>query len=730
MRRLAAALASAAALAPAAHAREDFVAAFRVADTGAETEAVAARDAAGVYLPREAALTLGIATDAAEIRLQDIASITEDAQSGRITIHCTAACFPTRAAAHAQPHETPEITGAEPGYFLNADINASAIASARDLSAAFELVRFAGLSNLTQTWIAGDRGVRLDTRWSRDDPAARTRVTLGDGLARAGAGAAPVRFGGISFGRAFDLDPSFVTFPTLDLTGAAAAPAVVDLYVDGVLRARSNIEGGPFTIPDAPLVTGSGQARIVVTDALGRQTSITQPFYASPALLRPGLTDFALAAGALRENYARASNDYGDAFALGVYRRGLTPWFTVEARGEASAVRSGAGVAFSFVPWRIGQIDVAADASQSETGRTSGATSVAFTRAGGPLSLSASFTAASNDFARIGADPRAVRAAQFSAGWNDAQLGAASLAVTWNGMEDARTFALAYTPRLRRLADLTFALRVAETEAGADAAFTLTLSAPDEAGGVRALWLDADGNRMTLRAEAQRAASPAGALGYRAGAAFGASSRADLGVEAQTRFGEARIEASYAGAIAGLRGRLAFGVTTLGGRLTLARPFHDAFALVDTGAPNVPIYHDGRMMGRTDHLGRLILPDLRAYDANRITLELDDLPPGALISSDTSLVRPPARAGIVVRLALRTGASGETRVRDGAGNDLPRGAVLTRQLDGARFPVGAGGRVFLSDITSATRFERTGGTPCTVTVAPETLDQDQICAPY
>lgn len=730
MRCLAIAFASAAALAPAAYAREDFVAAFRVAETNAETEAVAIRDGADIYLPRAAAEALGIAATADEIRLQDIASVTEDAQSGRITIHCTAACFPARASIEAAPHEPPVIASADPGVFLNADLNASAIGGVKDFSAAFEVVRFAGLSNLTHTWIAGDRGVRLDTRWTHDDPAGRTRLILGDSLARAGAGAAPVRFGGVSFGRAFDIDPSYVTFPTLDLTGAATAPAVVDVYVDGVLRARRNIDAGPFAIPDAPLITGAGQARIVVTDVLGRQTSITQPFYASPALLRPGLTDFAFATGALRENYARASSDYGDAFALGVYRRGIAPWLTLEARAEASSERRGAGAALSFVPWRIGQVDLAADISQSEGGEDGSAASIAFTRSGGPLALSASYTAASDDFARVGPEPRGVRAAQVSAGWSDPRLGAASLAVTWNGVSDARTYALAYTPRISRLVDLTFALRVAQTDSGSDAAFTLTLSAPDEAGGIRALWMDAAEAGVTIRAQAQRGATPAGLLGYRAGVAFGVAERADLGVEAQTHMGEARIEASYAGGLGGLRGRLAFGVTNLGGRLTVARPFRSAFAIVDAGAPDVPIYHDGRMMGRTDRLGRLILPELRAYDVNRITLDLDDLPASALVASDTTTVRPPARAGVLVRLALRTGASGETRVRDSAGNDLPRGDVLTRQSDGARFPVGAGGRIFLADLTGVTRLERTGTAPCAVTVAPETLDTDQICAPY
>ena len=51
------------------------------------------------------------------------------------------------------------------------------------------------------------------------------------------------------------------------------------------------------------MVNGAGQIEVVTRDLLGRETTVTQDFYASDQLLLPGLNDYALNAGFLRKNY-------------------------------------------------------------------------------------------------------------------------------------------------------------------------------------------------------------------------------------------------------------------------------------------------------------------------------------------------------------------------------------------------------------------------------------------
>ena len=79
--------------------------------------------------------------------------------------------------------------------------------------------------------------------------------------------------------------------------GSVALPSTVDLFIDGMRRYRGDVPPGPFALDAIPRINGSGEATLVVTDALGRSQTIAFPFYASARLLLPGLSRWSLAAG-------------------------------------------------------------------------------------------------------------------------------------------------------------------------------------------------------------------------------------------------------------------------------------------------------------------------------------------------------------------------------------------------------------------------------------------------
>ena len=118
------------------------------------------------------------------------------------------------------------------------------------------------------------------------------------------------------------------------MSGEAALPSTVDLYVDNALRMSREVPSGPFSIQDLPVTTGQGDARLVVRDILGREQVITQPFYATPRLLRQGLHDYSYELGFVRRNFGTDSNNYGRALAVGSHRLGITEQFTGEIHGE------------------------------------------------------------------------------------------------------------------------------------------------------------------------------------------------------------------------------------------------------------------------------------------------------------------------------------------------------------------------------------------------------------
>jgi outer membrane usher protein len=83
---------------------------------------------------------------------------------------------------------------------------------------------------------------------------------------------------------------------------------------------------------------------MTVTNALGQQVTLTQPFYASSAMLAPGLQTFAMQTGLVRRDWGAVSNDYGKMAGAAIYRRGLTRKFTVEGSVEDTPGAFMAGV--------------------------------------------------------------------------------------------------------------------------------------------------------------------------------------------------------------------------------------------------------------------------------------------------------------------------------------------------------------------------------------------------
>jgi hypothetical protein len=76
-----------------------------------------------------------------------------------------------------------------------------------------------------------------------------------------------------------------------------------------------DVESGPFRLTNLPILSGQGDASIVVRDSAGRDVETTLPFLVSNKLLRGGLLDFSVEAGFPRLFYGALSNDYQDTFA-------------------------------------------------------------------------------------------------------------------------------------------------------------------------------------------------------------------------------------------------------------------------------------------------------------------------------------------------------------------------------------------------------------------------------
>jgi outer membrane usher protein len=698
---------------------EPFVAEFRVIG-GATVEALAWRSGADILVLPQTLAALGLEASAfdqeAPVSLGAIpgAHFSFLPQEQAVVITCSALCFPAQTLRTSPAEHGPLAIGR--GGFLSADLVASRVGETEIVAGAFDLGLFGDGAFGGTNWVVRTeedaRLVRLDTSWTIDFPARRLRLRLGDAIAPAsGATGVPFRFGGLHFGTEFSLDPTFVRFPTPTLHGEAAAPSIVELYVDGALRARQSVEAGPFEIIDPPVVAGAGMANVVITDALGRQQQISAPFYASPNLLRPGLSEFALAAGAERERYALESASYGPPFILGAYRRGLTAQLTGETRLELGEDLANASAAISFGAIEIGQADLAVSLSHHEDGAGT-LMHLAWSRRGDLFSLSADIETASTHYRRLGQrlSPNEL-SARATAALDLGEHGAIALTAASAERRDAHpisTFGLSYSPRAHPFGAISLsALYVDDGEPFVSLGFSFVRALGGRRTGSFAL--ETSRGETSATARVQHSPRRDEGLGWRVGVSRGAIERLDLALQSRGRRFDASIEAARALSDDGLRGQFATTMIWMDDEIAFSRPVRDSFAMVDVGVAGVDIFRDRQWVGRTGADGRLLVSDLRPYERNRIGVDVEDLPFNAAIQADYIDVRPPPRSGALVRFPVTAGLSGEVEVLGADGAPLQAGIILVRDADLARFPVGRGGRVFLTGVTGSATLDAADG---------------------
>ena len=189
-----------------------------------------------------------------------------------------------------------------------------------------------------------------------------TRLIAGDSVANGGALGGGGVFGGVQLARHFGLDPYFIFTPSYGQMAYALAPSTLEVYVNGRLVDRQQVEPGEIDLRHIPVTNGAGDTEVVLRDALGRAVTFQSSYYRPTRLLARAQDDFALTVGLQRVGLGTSSWNYGVPAALGTYRLGFTDGLTLGARAESSLdrVSGGGGAVFSV---GIGQIEVNAAAS-------------------------------------------------------------------------------------------------------------------------------------------------------------------------------------------------------------------------------------------------------------------------------------------------------------------------------------------------------------------------------
>ena len=572
------------------------------------------------------------------------------------------------------------------------------------------LINTAAVNPVEPSGQPANRIVRFDTAWRLDDRDGLRTLNLGDSFTHAGAWGRSVRFGGVQFGTNFQLQPDLITYPLQPFSGTAVVPSTVDVFVNGSRIASQAVAPGPFSINDVPLVSGAGDVQLVVRDPFGQQQLITQPFYASRRLLRGGLDEYQVSAGAIRENYGLSSSDYGRALASGFWRRGISDQLTVEGRFEGDTDVRAAGATADFSPGLLGVFTAGAAFSNGDAGN--GHLWIAgYEYQGRRFNFATRSMWASSQFRLIG-DPLSFilqRQSQVSAGVGlnrFGSIGAAWVSQRYRDFPGLDTATVSYSTTVAQRTFLTISVSRSNGQFSQTSAFaTLTIPLGGNTSATTEAYSARSGEQRAsyVGAAVQRTVPTDQGFGYRLRATT--QEQFDAGVGYTWPFGEYTVEASSFEGSTAARATASGGLGIIAGRTFASRTITDSFGLVRVGdIEGIRVFHEGNPIARTDNDGQVVLPRMTPYSANRITIDERDIPIDVAIKDREKRVVPQFRSGTLAEYEARRQASVILEVRLVDGSHLPTGSEVQLAGTSQRYIVGYDGEVFIPDLPASSRF--------------------------
>lgn len=625
----------------------------------------------------------------------------------------------------ASATDRPRVTTPSLGGFLNYDLYGETTTQHTSLGGIVEAGFFTPQGIGTNTLLSRDDGgsrsaVRLETTWTLDLPERLATLRLGDAISASGAWGRSVRFGGVQFGTNFATQPTLVTTPMLAAQGSAVVPSTVDVFVNGAQVASQDVPPGPFTIDHVPSITGAGQMQVVITDALGRQQVLSQPYYTGPALLRSGLSEYSLELGSLREDYGIASNVYGDLVAAATYRRGFTDQFTAEAHAEMQA--GGAAAVGLDAAWQAGTLGIlSATLAAGGTDDMGWLAGFGFEHNGQRTSLFARSQFASESFAQLGSvelDDRQKQRTFVGFGLDFARFGNLQVAYGLQSFWSRPSQETIGVSHALTLGDFGYLNLIVSQNIGSETATDVfvnwTMPFGDRRSAAVALRQstpEVEGDGFAAVASLQQSLPAGTGVGYQVSLA--SNEDAQLGYSYQGRAGTAGVQYARRNDSDGWRADVSGGLAITAAGVMPARRLDRSFAVVKVADyENLTVYVENQPIGRTDGQGRILLDGLRPYERNEISIDPRQLPMDAALALPVMEVTPAYRSGALVEFPVTRARPATLRLVRADGKAVPAGAKVRTQHETA--PVGLEGLVYLGEAAGTQRAvaEWVGGQRC------------------
>lgn len=580
--------------------------------------------------------------------------------------------------------------------------------------------------------------VRLDSTFEFAHADKAVIYRAGDVVASGPSWSRAMRLGGLQASRDYGMRPDLVTLPLPVISGTAQVPSTIDIFVNNVKTYTNNLPVGPYNIANVPGITGAGNAIVVLRDQSGREISQALPFFTSPSLLAPGLLDFQAQIGFPRFGYGSDAFSYGPwPLAIASGRYGISKNFTAEGHLEAGAglINSGAGMVTNF--GALGVLSLASRTSLFD-GVLGHMLHGSFETKLGPLSLSLGSQRTVGRFE----DLVSVTARMNNHPYDITRLRIEDLKFDAAGFLDKGAALASRVPKA--MDRITIGIPVTALQGSLGLSFVNLKTAQSERSRIlNATWSQMIGEAGSLTISAFTDLEKPGSAGIFAGYStpIGRGFQGSVGMSSnrQGSYGTAEIDkplgrevgdwglklrdtegreastrtlvASYRSNLARLEGtveqatgrsRASFeaegGIVLTTGGIAMGQRVQQSFAVVDTGAPNVPVLHDNRSVGKSDWQGLVLVPDLVPHQKNRISIDTLDLPVGAQIGNTNEVVVPNTHAGLRVDFKVDTDARAVIfTLHDAAGKPLQAGLQGKLVETGENFVVGYDGQAYLDN---------------------------------
>lgn len=577
--------------------------------------------------------------------------------------------------------------------------------------------------------------LRYDTTWRYSDDERLLTYEGGDFVSGALPWSSSVRMGGVQVSRDFGVRPDLVTYPLPQFAGEAAVPSSVDLFINGYKSSSADLQPGPYTLTNVPFINGAGEAVVVTTDALGRQVSTTVPFYVTSSLLQKGLSDFSVAAGALRRDYGLRDFSYGPGVSSGSLRYGLSDYFTLESHAEASDALTLGGVGGNLRLGNFGVVNTALSQSRFE-GDSGQQVSVGYQYSGQRYSFSyqrlqrrdryADLTVVDNPFTTLSQRSEQATLSLNLDRWGS--LGAGYFDV--RAADDSRTRLLNLTWSKPLWRNSSFYLSANREVGDSNWAVQAQLVIPFDLRGSLSISSERSNTGQTQqRVNYSRAVPTAGGVGFSLGYAQGDGPtyrQADLtwrlqSVQLQAGvYGNSDAETRWADASGSL--------VWMDNQVFAANRIDDAFVVVSTdGYADIPVRYENQQVGQTDRNGHLLVPWSSAYYRGKYEIDPLNLPANVRSPNVEQRIAVRRGSGYLLEFPLNRVVAASIVLVDTQQRELPLGSSVVHEQNGTQAVVGWDGLVYLEDLEAQNtlRVGLADGSSCQVQFAVD-VQQDQI----